>query len=94
MKITVCIGSSCHIKGSNAVVEGLRRLIGENNLEEQIDLSGAFCMNKCQCGVCVKIDGELYSVFPETVGDFFENTVLEKINRNNENRDCRPNDIY
>ena len=40
MKVTVCIGSSCHIKGSRQVVEQLQRLIGENNLESQVELAG------------------------------------------------------
>ena len=30
MKVTVCIGSSCHIKGSRQVVEQLQYLISEN----------------------------------------------------------------
>ena len=30
MKITVCIGSSCHVKGSRQVVEQLQELIAAN----------------------------------------------------------------
>ena len=44
MKITVCIGSSCHIKGSRQVVEELQRLISENNVGDKVELSGTFCM--------------------------------------------------
>ena len=40
MKVTVCIGSSCHLKGSRRVVEGLQYLIGENNLQEKVELGG------------------------------------------------------
>ena len=36
IKITVCIGSSCHIKGSRQVVEQLQYLIAENNLGENV----------------------------------------------------------
>ncbi len=79
MKITICIGSSCHIKGSRQVVSQLQELIGERNLEDKIELSGAFCMNNCQKGVCVTVDGEMYSVSPESVKDFFENTVMKKL---------------
>ena len=42
MKITVCIGSSCHIKGSRQVVEQLQYLIRENNLDDKVELSGTF----------------------------------------------------
>ena len=57
MKITVCIGSSCHIKGSRQVVERLQNLIHENSLNSKVDLAGTFCMGKCQEGVCVTVDG-------------------------------------
>lgn len=79
MKITVCIGSSCHIKGSRQVVEELQRLIKENALGEKVELGGTFCMGKCQQGVCVTVDEAFYSVTPETVTDFFKNEVLAKV---------------
>ena len=79
MKITVCIGSSCHIKGSRQVVENLQYLIAQNNLGDQIELGGTFCMGQCQKGVCVTIDGELLSVSPETTDDFFEKEVKTRI---------------
>ncbi len=78
MKITVCIGSSCHIKGSRQVVSELQHLIAENNLKDEVDLGGTFCMGKCQEGVCVTVDGEFYSVTPETTKEFFEKNVLNK----------------
>ena len=53
VKVTVCVGSSCHLKGSRQVVEGLRQLIVDNKLEDKIDLAGTFCMGKCEQGVCV-----------------------------------------
>ena len=79
LKITVCIGSSCHIKGSRSVVEQLQYLIAENNLGDKVDLGGTFCMGKCQQGVCVTIGEEFFSVTPETVTDFFENEVKSRL---------------
>ena len=79
LKITVCIGSSCHIKGSRQVVEQLQCLIAENNLGEKVELGGTFCMGKCQQGVCVTIGDNFYSVTPENVGEFFANEVLAKV---------------
>jgi NADH:ubiquinone oxidoreductase subunit E len=79
MKITVCIGSSCHIKGSRQVVEQLQYLISENNLADKVELGGTFCMGNCQKGVCVTVDDEFHSVTPETVTAFFENEVLAKV---------------
>lgn len=79
MKVTVCIGSSCHIKGSRQVVEQLQHLIEKNSLSDQVELAGTFCMGKCQQGVCVTADGEFYSVSPDTVNDFFAEHVLKKV---------------
>lgn len=78
VKVTVCVGSSCHLKGSRQVVEELRRLIAEGKLEDKIDLAGTFCMGKCEEGVCVTVDGEQFSVTPDTVGEFFKENVLTR----------------
>ncbi len=79
MKVTVCIGSSCHIKGSRQVVEQLQYLIGENNLGDKVELGGTFCMGKCQQGVCVTVDDTFYSVTPENVEEFFEKNIKAKV---------------
>ena len=76
MKITVCIGSSCHIKGSRQVVEQLQNLIAENQLTEKVELAGTFCLGKCQQGVCVEVDGAFHSVSHESVKEFFQTQVL------------------
>lgn len=79
MKVTVCIGSSCHIKGSRQVVEELQRLIAANNIGDKVELSGTFCMGRCQEGVCVTADDEFFSVSPDNVDEFFEKNVLARI---------------
>ncbi len=79
LKITVCIGSSCHIKGSRQVVEQFQSLIAENNLADKVELGGTFCMGKCQEGVCVTIDDSFYSVAPETAEEFFTKEVLTRV---------------
>lgn len=79
MKVTVCIGSSCHLKGSRQVVEQLQFLVAENKLEDKVELGGTFCMGKCQQGVCVTVDDEFHSVSPDTVKDFFQNEILAKV---------------
>ncbi len=79
MKVTVCIGSSCHIKGSRQVVEGLQKLIAEHDLADKAELAGTFCMGKCQEGVCVTVDGVFHSVSPDTVQAFFEEEILKKV---------------
>lgn len=79
IKITVCIGSSCHIKGSRQVVEQLQYLIAENNLGDKVELGGTFCMGQCQKGVCVTVNDTFHSVTPDDVADFFAREVLAKV---------------
>ena len=79
MKVTVCIGSSCHIKGARPVVEYLQNRISEDGLDDKVKLSGTFCMGKCQQGVCVSVDEEFHSVAPDTVEEFFENIIKAKV---------------
>ena len=79
LKVTVCVGSSCHLKGSRPVIEQLRKLIADNKVEDKVDLAGTFCIGKCEHGVCVTVDGELFSVNPQTVETFFNENVLAKL---------------
>lgn len=75
MKVTICIGSSCHIKGARSVVEQLQELVSQNHLDDKVELCGSFCMGKCQQGVCITVDNEFYSVSPENVMDFFNEHI-------------------
>ena len=79
MKVTVCIGSSCHIKGSRQVVEQLQSLIAEHQLGDQVEMGGVFCMGDCQNGVCVGVDGVNHSVTPESAPAFFEEYIKSKV---------------
>lgn len=79
MKITICIGSSCAIKGSRRVVDTLQNLIAQHNVGDKVELAGTFCLGQCQLGVCVKVDDQIHSVSPETAETFFQNEVLAKL---------------
>ncbi|MGN0651287.1 MAG: (2Fe-2S) ferredoxin domain-containing protein [Oscillospiraceae bacterium] len=79
MKVTVCIGSSCHIKGSRQVVEQLQYLVAQNKLGDKVELGGTFCMGQCQQGVCVTVDDAFHSVTPENVEAFFEKEIKAKV---------------
>lgn len=76
MKITLCIGSFCHLKGSRRVKEKLCSLIEQHNLQDKVELCATFCMGNCQEGVAVTIDDATYSVHPESVEEFFQSKVL------------------
>ena len=79
MKITICIGSSCHLKGSRLIVEALQKLVREHNVGDRVELAGQFCMGNCQHGVCVTMDGETFSLTPANVQAFFTDEVLPRL---------------
>lgn len=76
MTITICVGSSCHLKGSRQVVEKLQEIAAARDLAGRIELCGAFCMGNCTRGVAVRIGDEVFSVQPETVRAFFDDEVM------------------
>ncbi len=75
MKVTVCIGSSCHIKGSRPVLEQLKKLIADENMDGRVEVDSTFCMGECGEGVCVAVDEKRFSVSPENVLSFFETEI-------------------
>lgn len=82
MDITICIGSSCHLKGSHDIVKILERLVALNHLQDDITLKGSFCMGECTSnGVCVSIEGERYKVTPLETEQFFNEIVLKKLGK-------------
>ena len=79
VNVTVCIGSSCHLKGSRDIVEQLKALIQERHLEDKINLAGTFCMGNCMNGVSLTIDGEVFSLKPENTKTFFEKEIVVRL---------------
>lgn len=79
MKITVCVGSTCHLLGSKRVVDKFKELVSEHHLDDKVELAGKFCMGKCGEGVCVTIDGVTTSIQPENAEEFFNSEVLAKL---------------
>lgn len=60
MKITVCMGSSCFARGNDRNLEFIENYINENNLNAEIELSGARCEGKCATGPNIIVDGIEY----------------------------------
>ena len=79
MRVTICIGSACHLKGSREIIAKLQNLVAQNKFEDKVDLNGSFCSGNCMNGVSVTVDGELFSLKPETTEDFFEKEIKGRI---------------
>lgn len=80
MVVDVCVGSSCHLKGSYDVIQKLQKLIAENNLEDKVTLKASFCLGNCSNGVSMRIDGEVVSnANPENIEHIFKEQILVKV---------------
>ena len=83
MIIQVCVGSSCHLKGSADIVELFQNTIQEHGLEGEITLAGSFCIGKCnRVGVTVQVDDDVHTgITKENFKEFFKENVLDVINK-------------
>ncbi len=81
--VQICVGSSCHLKGSQEIVELMESAIKEYNIEDEVVLSGSFCIGKCnRVGVTVQVDDEVHvGVTKENFREFFKKNILEAIEK-------------
>ena len=83
MIIQICVGSSCHLKGSPEIVALLQKSVEEYNLIDEVTLAGSFCIGKCdRVGVTVQVDDDIHvGVTPENFKEFFKENVLDKLGK-------------
>lgn len=83
MIVQICVGSSCHLKGSEKIIELFQKEVAENHLQDDIALSGSFCAGKCnRIGVTVSVDENVYTgITPENFNEFFKDKVLAQITK-------------
>ncbi len=80
MKVYVCVGSSCHLRGSYAIINLMKEHIAKHHLEDKVELSAAFCLGKCTDGVSIKVDDEVVcGVSPDTFETVFQTYVLNRV---------------
>lgn len=80
LTIAVCVGSSCHIKGSYQVISRFQALIRQWELENQVELKGVFCVGHCTGAVAVQIDtGPVMCITADDVDEIFSEQVLPKV---------------
>ena len=77
--VTVCVGSSCHVKGARQVIKSFRDLLARENLDDKVELKGSFCMERCGEGINWTINDEVISSL--STHDSVE-TLKEKLKTN------------
>lgn len=83
MIIQICVGSSCHLKGSPEIVELLKNAVEKHHLEDEVTLAGSFCIGKCnRDGVTIQVDDDIHvGITKENFNEFLNDKVLAKLNR-------------
>ncbi len=77
--ITVCVGSSCYLRGAPDVLQRLEELIECHGAHKDVVVKGSFCMEQCTDGVTVQISGRHFNeVTAETIPAIFRREVLGK----------------
>lgn len=81
--ITICVGSSCSIRGSDELASEIQRLIEKENLQGLVDIVGAFCMDTCSKGVSIRVGDRHFSgIKPEDAENFFYKEIMGHVNTN------------
>lgn len=81
IQVKVCVGSSCHLKGSPEIVELLQKLIEIYDVKEHIQLVGSFCTGSCNReGVTIVVDDKIFTgITINNFNEFFKNNILSKV---------------
>jgi NADH:ubiquinone oxidoreductase subunit E len=58
LKVTVCVGSSCHVRGSRAVLNRFAQILESEQLQDDVALLGSFCMERCGETMNWRLDGQ------------------------------------
>ena len=81
--VQICVGSSCHLKGSQEIVELFESAVKEYGIEDDVVLSGSFCIGKCnRVGVTVQVNDDIHvGVTRENFREFFKKNILDTIEK-------------
>ena len=81
--VQICVGSSCHLKGSQQIVELMQKAVEEYNLDGDVVLVGSFCIGKCNReGVTVQVDDDVHvGITPQNFKEFFTTHVLNVVEK-------------
>lgn len=82
MTIKVCVGSSCHLKGSYDVIERFKEIIKKYDVEDKVELQASFCLGHCSEGVTVMADERvILNVSKDNVEEIFTKEILTEVNK-------------
>ena len=79
--VQICIGSSCHLKGSAEIVELFEKATKEHHIEDEVVLSGSFCIGSCnRVGVTIQVNDDVHvGITRDNFKEFFNEKILKAI---------------
>lgn len=81
MTVYICVGSSCHLKGSYEIISLMKEAVSDNNLQDKVELKAAFCLGRCTSGVTIKVDDEIVTgLSRENFNEMFKKYILDRLN--------------
>lgn len=83
MIIQICVGSACHLKGSQELVDLFQKAVADHHLDMDVTLTGSFCTGQCnRVGVTIIVDGVTHTgITPEGFDAFFSEYVLKPLGK-------------
>ncbi|HWT26814.1 MAG TPA: NAD(P)H-dependent oxidoreductase subunit E [Mobilitalea sp.] len=80
LQVYICVGSSCHLKGSYQIIKSFEKLIKSNELENQVELKASFCLGHCTKGVSVKVEDEfIENLNISNVNEMFDKYIIRRL---------------
>ena len=82
MNVYVCVGSSCHLKGSYDIINLMKEQIASHGLEDKVNLAAAFWLGKCTDGdgVSIKVEDEIVGgVNPANFNEIYKTYILDRV---------------
>ncbi len=58
LKVSVCVGNACILKGSSLIIKAFKEMITKYHLEERVELLESYCQGHCRRGASIKIGDE------------------------------------
>ena len=57
--VSVCVGTSCHLRGSQKLLKELLHHVEDHDLGEEVEIRATFCMEACDRGPTVRVAGHV-----------------------------------
>ncbi len=79
LEVSVCVGTSCYLKGSYDLLQNLGRSLRDAQLADRVDLKATFCFENCGGSINVKVGDTLYSRMSPAKTGFLLDVIKEQL---------------